>query len=97
MRIRARAAPLFGNQHAAAAEFAQSPQFVGGKFLFAIALADVRAHFGFHELAHGVSDQALIIGERKVHAGDECEHRWSPRIQVAGSACERRADHGCGL
>jgi hypothetical protein len=66
-RVRAQASPGFGQQHATAAEFAELAELVGGKFFFAVAHADRRAHFGFHELTNRVSNQSLIVGEGKVH------------------------------
>ena len=57
------AAPLFGHEHAAAAEFAELAKLLGGKFLFALVFAQDGAHFRLHELADGVADQKLVAAE----------------------------------
>jgi hypothetical protein len=43
------AAPLFRNQHPAAAEFSEAPDLRAGEFFLAVVAADDRAHFRFHE------------------------------------------------
>src|ERR1700683_3931660 len=54
--IGSRAAPFFGHQHAAAAQFAKLAELLGRKFPLALVLAQNGADFRFHEPADGVAD-----------------------------------------
>ena len=62
-RIGSGAAPFVGDQHAAAAEFPEPADFLGGKFLVAFVFAQDRPHFRLHELADGVADQDLVAAK----------------------------------
>ena len=62
-RVRACAAPFLGDEHAAAAEFAEFFDLFGGKFFLALVFAEDGPHFRFHELADGVADKDLIAAE----------------------------------
>jgi len=66
-RIRSGAAPFFRHQHSAAAHLAQLANLLQRKFIRALVFAQNRAHLRFHELAHGIADQLLIAGKRKIH------------------------------
>ncbi len=85
--VRGRASLRFRDQHSTAAEFAQLAQFGGREpSLSAVARANRWAHFGVHELTDCVSNQALIVGERKVHcvAGTSDASTMSWEIQQDG-------------
>ena len=62
-RIGSGAAPFVGDQHAAAAEFPEPADFLGGKFLVAFVFAQDGPHFRLHELADGVADQDLVAAK----------------------------------
>ena len=62
-RVGARAAPLLGHEHSAAAEFAKFTKLLSGKFPFALVFAQNGAHFCLHKLADGVPDQKLVATE----------------------------------
>ena len=61
------AAPLFGEEHAAAAEGAELFDGVERKVIRAFPLFDVGANFGLHEFADGVADEEVVVGEGEVH------------------------------
>ena len=66
-RIEPGSAPLFGDQHAAAAE---STQFLDGlerKVVRALPIFDVRANFRLHELPDGVAEEDLVVRKGEVH------------------------------
>ena len=65
--VEAGTAPLFGHQHAATAEGAEFFDGVEGEVVGAFPVFDVRAHFGVHELANGVANEELVVGEGEVH------------------------------
>ena len=66
-RVQAGTAVGFGGEHAAAAQGAEFLDGVEGKMIGALPVFDVRADFGAHEVANGVADEELVIGEREVH------------------------------
>jgi hypothetical protein len=68
--VEAGTAPLFGHEHAAAAESAKFLDGVQGKVVGALPISDVRANLSLHELAHGVADEELVISEGEIHGGD---------------------------
>ena len=61
------AAPLFGHEHAAAAKGPEFLDSVERKVVGALPVFDVRADFGGHEVADGVADEELVVGEGEVH------------------------------
>ena len=63
------AAPLFGHQHAATAQGAEFLDGVKGKVVGALPIFHMRANFGVHEVANGVADEELVVGEGEVHKG----------------------------
>jgi hypothetical protein len=65
--VEARAAVGFGGEHAAAAEGAEFLDGVEGEMIGALPVFDVRADFGAHEVANGVADEELVVGEGEVH------------------------------
>src|SRR4029077_1894507 len=67
-RIRAGSSPFLWNHHPAAAKFAELAELRNGIFVLAFVFANHRAHFRFHELAHGVANEKLIACERKIHS-----------------------------
>jgi len=68
--VEAWAAPLFGEQHAATTESAEFLDGVEGEMVSALPVFDVRADFGVHEVADGIADEEMVVGEGEVHFGD---------------------------
>jgi hypothetical protein len=65
--VEARAAVGFGGEHAATAQGAEFLDGVEGEMIGALPVFDARADFGAHEVANGVADEELVVGEREVH------------------------------
>src|SRR4029077_20009897 len=65
--VHAGATPLFGDEHAAAAEFGEFFDLSGGVAAFAVTLLHRGTNFVLHELANGVANQFLVVVERKIH------------------------------
>jgi hypothetical protein len=61
------AAPVVGHEHAATTEISESADGVEGKVVGALPVFDVRTDFGGHEVADGVTDEELVVGEGEVH------------------------------
>ena len=67
--VEAGAAPFFGHEHAAAAEFGELFGFQRWRIDLRDLAVAPRAHFVLHELADGVANQFLVVVERKIHSG----------------------------
>ena len=65
--VEAGAAVGFGGEHTAAAEGTEFFDGLEGKVIGALPVLDVRADFVAHEVANGVADEELVIGEGEVH------------------------------
>src|SRR5690348_4037859 len=65
--VHPRAAPLLGNEHAAAAHLAKPAQLRLGEFFLAFVRAQHGTHLRLHELADAVAQENLFRVERKIH------------------------------
>jgi hypothetical protein len=80
--VEAGTAPLFGHEHAAAAESAEFPDDLEGKVISALPVFDMRPDFGGHELTDSVANEELVVGEGEVHGRSFSFPSFRSRVQV---------------
>ena len=84
-----RAAVLLGKLDAEQADRRELRHQLGRKVLILIPLPDVRADFGFRELAHGPAQQRLLFRRPEVHKPSNCSTkmptvRRQPQVTPTG-------------
>ena len=103
-RVEARATVGFGGEHAATAQSAELFDGVEREVVGALPVFDVRADFGAHEIANGVADEELVVGEGEVHGcakvkfsmRERCYQISEIRYQEAGEQRPAISDQEAG-
>ena len=93
--VHARAAPLLGDRRAEEPELGHPGEDLAVDLALLVPLADVRQDLGLDELADGLLDEAVLVGEAEVDHGTEARcrpvgRRRGAAIELAGCATRRQ-------